>query len=130
MADVFFSYSSKDRERVRPVREALGAQGFDVFWDQSVPAGVDWDTWIRQNLTQAKCAIVFWSPHSVASDNVRHEATVAKQQGKLVPVLLEALSAEQFPMGLYSVQGANLAGWMGEGTIPNGGNCATRSNPS
>ena len=118
MTDIFFSYSSKDRERVRPVREALAGQGFDVFWDQQVPAGVDWDTWIRDHLNRSRCAIVFWSETSVASDNVRHEATIARQQGKLVPALIEALSAEKFPMGLYSVQGVNLTAWSGAKSDP------------
>ena len=114
MTDIFFSYSSKDRERVRPVRDALAAQGFDVFWDQEVPTGIDWDRWIRDHLNKSKCALVFWSVNSIASDNVRHEATVAKQHGKLVPVMLDALTAEQFPMGLYAVQAANLANWTGD----------------
>src|SRR5215831_11257645 len=114
MTDIFFSYSSADRERVRPIRDALVAQGFEVFWDQQVPAGMDWDTWIRQHLTKSKCAMAFWSVTSVSSDNVRHEATVAKQQGKLISVLLEPLTAEQFPMGLYAQQAANLSGWSGD----------------
>jgi HAMP domain-containing protein len=114
MTDIFFSYSSADRERVRPIRDALVAQGFEVFWDQQVPAGTDWDTWIRQHLTKSKCAMAFWSVTSVSSDNVRHEATVAKQQGKLISVLLEPLTAEQFPMGLYAQQAANLSGWSGD----------------
>jgi ABC-type nitrate/sulfonate/bicarbonate transport system permease component len=113
MTDIFFSYSSKDRETVRPIREALAGQGFDVFWDQAVPAGVDWDTWIRQHLTKCKCAVVFWSTNSVGSDNVRHEATIAKQQGKLIPALLENLGADAFPMGLYSIQCANLSKFVG-----------------
>jgi hypothetical protein len=113
MTDIFFSYSSADRERVRPIRDALVAQGFEVFWDQQVPAGTDWDTWIRQHLTKSKCAMAFWSATSVSSDNVRHEAVVAKQQGKLISVLLEPLTAEQFPMGLYAQQAANLSGWSG-----------------
>jgi hypothetical protein len=114
MTDIFFSYSSKDRERVRPIRDALAAEGFDVFWDQAVPTGIDWDTWIRRHLNEAKCAMAFWSASSVVSDNVRHEATIAKQHGKLVPVLLDPLAAEQFPMGLYALQAANLAAWTGE----------------
>jgi hypothetical protein len=114
MTDIFFSYSSADRERVRPIRDALAEQGFEVFWDQQVPAGMDWDTWIRQHLTKSKCAMAFWSATSVSSDNVRHEATVAKQQGKLISVLLEPLTAEQFPMGLYAQQAANLSGWSGD----------------
>jgi hypothetical protein len=113
IADIFFSYSSKDRNRVRAVRDALASQGFEIFWDQSVPPGLDWDTWIRQHLNEAKCALVFWSTSSVGSDNVRHEATVAKQQGKLIPVLLDPLTVEQFPMGLYSTQGADLTTWTG-----------------
>jgi TIR domain/PAN domain len=114
VTDIFFSYSSVDRERVRPVREALAAQGFEVFWDQQVPAGVDWDTWIRQHLAGCKCAMVFWSSASITSRNVRHEATIADQEGKLVPVLLEPLNARQFPMGLYAQQAANLADWNGD----------------
>src|SRR5262245_1673971 len=70
MTDIFFSYSSADRERVRPIRDALVAQGFEVFWDQQVPAGMDWDTWIRQHLTKSKCAMAFWSATSVSSDKV------------------------------------------------------------
>src|ERR1043166_2142220 len=114
MIDIFFSYKSDDRERVRPVRDAFAALGFDVFWDQQVPAGVDWDSWIRRHLAESKCAIVFWSSASAASDNVRHEATVAKQQGKLVAALLEPLTAAQFPMGMYSQQAANLVDWRGD----------------
>jgi len=114
MTDIFFSYSSADRDRVRPIRDALVAQGFEVFWDQQVPSGMDWDTWIRQHLAKSRCAMAFWSATSVSSDNVRHEATVAKQQGKLISVLLEPLTAEQFPMGLYAQQAANLSGWNGD----------------
>jgi TIR domain len=114
MTDIFFSYKSDDRDRVRLVRDAFVALGFDVFWDQQVPAGVDWDSWIRRHLAESKCAIVFWSSASAASDNVRHEATVAKQQGKLVAALLEPLTAAQFPMGMYTQQAANLAGWRGD----------------
>jgi hypothetical protein len=114
MTDIFFSYSSADRERVRPIRDTLAAQGFEVFWDQQVPPGMDWDTWIRQHLTKSKCAMAFWSATSVSSDNVRHEAMVAKQQGKLISVLLEPLTVDQFPMGLYAQQAANLSGWNGD----------------
>jgi chromosome segregation ATPase len=90
------------------------AQGFEVFWDQEVPTGLDWDSWIRQHLGKCKCAMAFWSAASVSSDNVRHEAVVAKQQGKLISVLLESLTAQQFPMGLYAQQAANLADWNGD----------------
>jgi TIR domain/PAN domain len=118
MADVFFSYSSRDRERVRPFHEALSALGFDVFWDQTVPAGTDWDSWIKEKLTASRSTVVFWSTASVASDNVRHEATVARNDGKLVPVLLDDLRVNQFPMGLFMTQAARLTDWSGAGDDP------------
>src|SRR5262245_39662660 len=114
MTDIFFSYSSKDRVRVKLLRDALVDRGFTVFWDQQVPASTDWDTWIRRQLNESSCAVVVWSSNSVASDNVRHEAFIAKQQSKLVPVLFEALGAEQFPMGFHSIQAANLSFWTGD----------------
>src|SRR6516164_6297825 len=111
VADIFFSYSSQDRERVRRVRDALAGKGFDVFWDQQTPAGIDWDTWIRAELGKSKCAVVFWSAASAASDNVRHEATVAKRQGKLISVVIEPLTELDIPLGLYAQQAADLSGW-------------------
>jgi hypothetical protein len=114
VTDIFFSYKSVDRDRVRVIHDALTAEGFDVFWDQEVEAGIDWDTWIRNHLTQSKCVLVFWSNQSIESDNVRHEATVAKRQNKLIHALLDPLTAEQFPMGLYTVQAANLTDWKGD----------------
>ena len=108
MTDVFLSYSSIDRERVRKVYDALIAEGFDVFWDQEVPPGRNWDSWIRQHLEAAKCTVVFWSKHSVVSDNVVHEATMAKNAGRLLPVLLCYLKPQQFPMGHYTLQAVPL----------------------
>lgn len=114
MADIFFSYSSKDRERIRRVHDALVEMGFEVFWDQKVPRGTNWDTWIRAELTKSKCAVVFWSAASAASDNVGHEATVAKRQGKLISVFIEPLTEVDIPLGLYAQQAANLANWNGD----------------
>ncbi len=104
MTDVFFSYSSEDRERVLPIRDALVAEGFDVFWDQEVPPGREWDEWIRQHLNAARCAMVFWSGHSVNSDEIVHEAMLAKSSGKVIPILLEPLEFGQVPMGHSTAQ--------------------------
>jgi hypothetical protein len=114
MPDIFFSYSHSDRERVKTVHDVLAARGFDVFWDVSVPPGGDWDTLIRTHLRSAKCAIVFWSKTSINSVNVRHEATIAREHDKLIPALLDPLTTDEFPMGLYMVQAANLTGWTGD----------------
>lgn len=111
MAEVFLSYSSQDRQAAQRVEQALSAQGIEVFWDQETPPGVDWDTWIRGKLANAKAAVVLWSQNSIASPNVRHEAMVARDAGKLVPAMIETLSPSDFPMGLYLVQGVQLQDW-------------------
>ena len=39
LTGIFFSYSSKDCDRVAVAHKALTERGFDVFWDLQVPAG-------------------------------------------------------------------------------------------
>jgi len=111
MADVFLSYSSRDRAAAERVQEALTARGIDVFWDQATPPGQDWDTWIREKLANCKVAIVLWSRDSVKSDNVRHEALVARKAKKLLPAMIDSIEAEDLPMGLYVVQATNMTDW-------------------
>jgi hypothetical protein len=111
MAEVFLSYSSKDRAAAERVQQALAARGIDVFWDQQTPPGQDWDTWIRSKLSACRIAVVLWSRNSVKSDSVRHEAMVARKAKKLLPAMIDAVDAEDLPMGLYIVQAINLTDW-------------------
>ena len=111
MPDVFLSYASRDREAAEQIQQALTARGIDVFWDQETPPGQDWDTWIRGKLTACKVAIVMWSRASIQSPNVKHEAIVARDAHKLVPVMIEKLKPSDFPMGLYLVQAVDLTDW-------------------
>jgi hypothetical protein len=104
LTDIFISYSSKDRAVALRVRDALQEAGYDVFWDQATPAGQDWDSWIRERLTGAKLVVALWTKASVASPNVRHEAIIAREAGKLLPVMVDELAPTDFPMGLFMVQ--------------------------
>ena len=54
---------------------------------------------------------VLWSSASVASDWVKEEAEIAKENGKIIPVFLEAVRA---PFGFTRIEGANLADWDGD----------------
>jgi hypothetical protein len=90
------------------VRDALAQAGYHVFWDQSTPPGKDWDSWIRDQLTGAKLVIALWTKSSVASPNVRHEAIIAREAGKLLPVMVDALKPTDFPMGLFMVQALSI----------------------
>ena len=43
MYDIFLSHSSKDRERLIPLVDALEAQGWSVFWDhRAIKVADDW----------------------------------------------------------------------------------------
>ncbi|HST36492.1 MAG TPA: toll/interleukin-1 receptor domain-containing protein [Allosphingosinicella sp.] len=98
------SYSSRDRDVAERVRDALEAAGYGVFWDQSTPAGQDWDSWIREQLLSARLVVALWTRASVASPNVRHEAIIAREQDKLLPIMADELTPTDFPMGLFMVQ--------------------------
>lgn len=79
-----------------------------MFWDQSTPPGKDWDSWIRDQLSTAKLVIALWTKSSVASPNVRHEAIIAREAGKLLPVMVDELTPTDFPMGLFMVQALQI----------------------
>lgn len=48
MTDIFVSYATEDRDRVRPLVEVLEAEGWDVFWDREIPPGRSWDDVIQE----------------------------------------------------------------------------------
>lgn len=53
---------------------------------------------------------VLWSRHSVVSDWVAEEAEWGRERGALCPALIDQVRP---PLGLGSVQAANLVGWKG-----------------
>jgi hypothetical protein len=68
MYDIFLSYSTKDRDRLMPLVQALEQRGWSVFWDhRSVPVGKDWHDVIGDAIRECRSVIVAWSQHSVDS---------------------------------------------------------------
>jgi hypothetical protein len=88
-AEVFLSYSHEDREAALRLSEALGQKGFSVWWDRTILVGRNYQNEIEQALQGSRCVIVLWSRHSVVSDWVKEEASYARSQGKLIPLLLD-----------------------------------------
>ena len=89
MADVFISYASEDRERIRPLVRAIEAAGLSVWWDTNIGMGASFDREIEQELDATKCVVVIWSERSVNSDWVRAEATEALERQLLVPAIID-----------------------------------------
>lgn len=115
MADVFISYASEDRNRVRPLAEALQSRGFKVWWDRSLAAGQDYTAIIERELRSAKAVIVVWTQSSAISTFVRDEAGRARDEGRLVPVMLDRVD---IPLGFGAFQAEDFTRWNGGANAP------------
>lgn len=115
MADIFLSYASQDRARVKPLAEALEARGFSVWWDRALGAGEDYTAVIGRELQAAKAVVVVWTDASSVSSFVRDEAGRARDEGRLVPVMLDKI---QLPLGFGSFQAEDFSAWNGHATAP------------
>ena len=115
MQDVFLSYAREDRERAVRLVEAMERQGSSVWWDHDLVPGQNWQRELESAVRQARCVVVLWTRHSVASDWVREEASFAREQGKLIPALLDDV---EIPVPFRLIQTADLRDWNGEEDHP------------
>lgn len=111
VSDIFISYATADRARIKPLVDALEQRGRTVWWDRTILAGKVWEREIEAALTESRCVIVAWSEASVRSEWVWTEADEGKRRGVLVPVLLDPVP---IPLAFRKIQAANLTGWCGE----------------
>ncbi|MBS1875422.1 MAG: toll/interleukin-1 receptor domain-containing protein [Acidobacteria bacterium] len=115
MVDVFISYSGDDRGKAEVLARALAGQGWQVWWDRSIPTGEEYRTVIETALRDARCVLVLWSPRSVRSRWVCAEAEDAWSRQALVPVQIEACRP---PLPFGTLQTADLTRWGGDASDP------------
>lgn len=111
---IFLSYSSKDRDRIRPLAERLEQAGLDLWWDPHIEIGTSFRKVITNQLEKADFILVAWSRHSIESEWVCDEAEFGKRKGILIPVLIDPVEP---PMGFRSYQTLDISPWVeaGEG---------------
>jgi hypothetical protein len=81
---VFISYKNEDRAWAQQVRGGLKlALGCDLWWDQSLQTGGQWNEQLDQALQSAASIVVLWSKRSCESPWVQQEAAIAKVLGVL-----------------------------------------------
>lgn len=111
MVDIFISYSRDNQGKVRLLAERTRALGYQIWWDDELPPHKSYSDVITEKIGQAKAAIVVWSQSAVASEWVRAEADVARNQKKLVQTVFDEATP---PMPFNQIQFANLSDWNGE----------------
>lgn len=106
MASVFLSYDHEDAARAAPIASALEKAGHSVWWDRHIHGGAEYQTEIENAVERADAVVVLWSGKSIKSAWVRDEAAEGRDQGKLIPVLLEPVKP---PMGFRQYQTIDLS---------------------
>jgi hypothetical protein len=115
MVDVFLSYSRKDKDVVARLARAIEDEGYDVWWDAELPPHQSYGDVITGKITEAKAAIVVWSDSAAASEWVRAEADMARNQRKLVQTALGDIMP---PLPFNQIQYADIGDWQGEDDHP------------
>ncbi|OQX07174.1 MAG: hypothetical protein BWK73_28770 [Thiothrix lacustris] len=116
MHDIFLSYSTKDRDRLQPLFQALAQQGWSVFWDHySISTGDNWHQKIDQAICESGCVVVVWSENSIYSEWVLEEASKAKNRDVLLPIKIDSV---ELPLGFGMRQTGNFTCWNGSSDHP------------
>ena len=110
MVDVFISYARDNQDVVRKLAEAVKREGYGIWWDDALPPHLAYGDVIAEKVGQAKAAIVVWSAAAAASEWVRAEADMARNQKKLVQT---SIDDRMPPMPFNQLHFVSLAGWDG-----------------
>ena len=110
LSDIFISYTKEDRPHAERLAHALEGEGWSVWWDVIIPAGLTFDEVIEEALDAARCVIVIWTERSVGRRWVRTEAEEGVKRNILVPVRIEEVDP---PLAFRRFQARNLIGWDG-----------------
>lgn len=115
MAEVFISYSRKDR----PVAEALAgdltARGVDVWWDSELLGGENYRKKTADVIARAPATIVIWSRISAESEWVVGEASAARERKTLIPVNIDGVDP---PLDFRSLNTIDLSNWAPGDALP------------
>lgn len=74
---MFISYSHKDSATVYPIIRQFHEQEYNVWYDEGIEPGIEWPEEIANALNSSSLFVVFISPNSVSSENVRNEINFA-----------------------------------------------------
>jgi|WetSurMetagenome_2_1015567.scaffolds.fasta_scaffold00342_21 DNA/RNA endonuclease G (NUC1) len=109
--DIFISYSRKDKVKADKLSALLTREGWEVWKDDRIHAGKEYEVEIIEALNHSKALVVLWSNSSAKSEWVRREAGTAMEQRKLIPVQIEEC---KIPLLFSKIETTILTDWKGE----------------
>lgn len=95
---LFVSYAHRDKNRVYPLIAAWHQAGYRIWYDEGIDPGNEWPDEVARALTNATQFLVFITPRSVESVNVRNEIHFALNKNK--SFLAVHLEDTELPDGL------------------------------
>lgn len=81
---IFISYARKDSEYVYTLAKELRRIGLDIWIDQDIEPGSNWDKTIEEALRDSEKMLLIVSPASMLSENVQDEWSYFLEEGKPV----------------------------------------------
>lgn len=78
----FVSYARDDRDEVVPLLQELLDLGWRLWWDEEIPGGSQWQSYLYRQLYKATHVVLFLSARSVRSKWMAEEIRLAQKLGK------------------------------------------------
>jgi len=110
MAMIFLSYSRKDSEMMKCIKQVLVDAGISAWTDEGLHPGTDiWEREIENNIRNCQAVVVLQSPDSANSKWVRRELTMADELRKpIFPLLIRGNPKESHILRITTVQRIDL----------------------
>ncbi len=110
-ADIFISYSSKDRDQAEQLTELLASAGLSVWIDRAgIHAATQWSGEIVDAINECKVFVLLLSQNSIDSHNVIKEVSLASEKRKkILPLDIEPVAlTRDFEYQLAGIQRAPI----------------------
>ena len=107
---IFLSYATADREYARRLRSLLSRRpNLRIFTTETLSAGEDWESRLKDELSQSDIFVVLLSLNSVDSKWVLHELGAAWALDKpIISVVTHPGVVSKIPMDLREVQSVEV----------------------
>lgn len=104
---IFVSYAHRDSDVVMPVLAYLIRRGYNVWYDEGITPGTDWDEFLDKKIKGSSCFLCFISGRSLASQECLKEISRAQKYGiAFLNVFLEPCNIANTSLSyLLQVQG-------------------------